>query len=67
MVVELLIVKKTKTKTKTKFHFSNFYLIPSIGLVQSLKDSNMNADDFLPVLIYILLKANPSHLHSNIK
>lgn len=31
------------------------------------QDSPASADDFLPVLIFLLIHSSPQHLHSNIK
>ena len=36
-------------------------------VVQQVRTANFSADDFLPLLIFVLLKANPKHLHSNTK
>lgn len=38
-----------------------------VVLLTSSGDSQAGADDFLPHLIYILIKANPPHLASNME
>lgn len=37
------------------------------GLLRSAKSSDTSADSFIPLLIYVILKANPEHLVSNIQ
>ncbi|KAL9648627.1 hypothetical protein ABK040_016259 [Willaertia magna] len=38
-----------------------------MSIVKKHVNSNASADDFIPLLIFTVLKANPPHLHSNIK
>lgn len=42
-------------------------LMIHVVLLTSSGDSQAGADDFLPHLIYILIKANPPHLASNME
>lgn len=37
------------------------------GLLRNSKNSDTSADSFIPLLIYVVLKANPEHLISNIQ
>ena len=37
------------------------------GLLRNAKSSDTSADSFIPLLIYVILKANPEHLVSNIQ
>ncbi|WEW55756.1 hypothetical protein PRK78_001189 [Emydomyces testavorans] len=37
------------------------------GLLKNSKDSDTSADSFMPLLIYVVLKANPEHLVSNLQ
>ena len=38
-----------------------------IGLLRNSKVSDTSADSFIPLLIYVVLQANPEHLVSNIQ
>ncbi|KAF3480232.1 uncharacterized protein GIQ15_05579 [Arthroderma uncinatum] len=37
------------------------------GLLRNAKSSDTSADSFIPLLIYVVLKANPEHLVSNVQ
>lgn len=37
------------------------------GLLRNSKRSDTSADSFVPLLIYVVLQANPEHLVSNIQ
>lgn len=37
------------------------------GLLRNTKKSDTSADSFIPLLIYVVLQANPDHLVSNIQ
>ncbi|EER28052.1 Vacuolar sorting protein 9 domain containing protein [Coccidioides posadasii C735 delta SOWgp] len=37
------------------------------GLLKNSRDSDTSADSFMPLLIYVVLKANPEHLVSNLQ
>lgn len=37
------------------------------GLLRSSKSSDTSADSFVPLLIYVVLQANPEHLVSNVQ
>ncbi|KAI1981195.1 hypothetical protein LOZ54_005656 [Ophidiomyces ophidiicola] len=37
------------------------------GLLKNSKDNDTSADSFMPLLIYVVLKANPEHLVSNLQ
>ncbi|KAK2855519.1 hypothetical protein FQN49_005108 [Arthroderma sp. PD_2] len=37
------------------------------GLLRNAKNSDTSADSFIPLLIYVVLKANPEHLVSNVQ
>lgn len=41
-------------------------LIPG-GLLRNTKKADTSADSFIPLLIYVVLQANPDHLVSNIQ
>ena len=38
-----------------------------IGLLRNSKSSDTSADSFVPLLIYVVLQANPDHLVSNVQ
>ena len=38
-----------------------------IGLLRNSKSSDTSADSFVPLLIYVVLHANPDHLVSNVQ
>lgn len=37
------------------------------GLLRNAKISDTSADSFVPLLIYVVLRANPEHLVSNVQ
>lgn len=39
----------------------------SVGLLRNTKKGDTSADSFVPLLIYVVLQANPDHLVSNIQ
>ena len=39
----------------------------SVGLLKNTKKEDTSADSFVPLLIYVVLQANPKHLVSNIQ
>lgn len=40
---------------------------PLQGLLKNTKQADTSADSFIPLLIFVVLKANPNHLVSNIQ
>lgn len=38
-----------------------------LGLLKHSKNPDTSADSFVPILIYVVLKANPEHLVSNVQ
>ncbi|EFE29355.1 uncharacterized protein ARB_03798 [Trichophyton benhamiae CBS 112371] len=44
-----------------------FLLLAQQGLLRHAKNSDTSADSFIPLLIYVVLKANPEHLVSNVQ
>lgn len=38
-----------------------------VGLLKNTKKGDTSADSFVPLLIYVVLQANPEHLVSNIQ
>ena len=41
--------------------------LTSLGLLRHSKKSDTSADSFVPLLIYVVLQANPEHLVSNVQ
>lgn len=42
-------------------------LLIVLGLLRNTKKGDTSADSFVPLLIFVVLKANPEHLVSNIQ
>lgn len=43
------------------------YVADPIGLLRNTKKGDTSADSFIPLLIFVVLRANPDHLVSNIQ
>lgn len=48
------------------FPLTTFLLTPE-GLLRNTKKGDTSADSFIPLLIFVVLQANPDHLVSNIQ
>lgn len=42
-------------------------MFDGLGLLKHSKNPDTSADSFVPILIYVVLKANPEHLVSNVQ
>lgn len=47
--------------------FERVEMLIYLGLLKNSKNSDTSADSFMPLLIYVVLKANPEHLVSNLQ